>query len=365
MVDSWSLIAELEAAVSGGDSRKRVDILRRVTALFLDDADRLNDQQVAIFDDVLVHLTARIEARALAQLSNSLAPVHNAPLETIRKLAFDDRIAVAGPIIAKSPRLTDSALIDIATQKSDDHLIAMTYRSELSEAVTDVLVDRGSARVAHGLVENSGARFSNSSFTLLINKSEKDPQLAVKLGFRLDLPVQLLRLLLQRATELVRTKLLSSTPPESLARIETALLEIAAEVSREVSNNYEFSSADDLVKRMNRDGKLNEQVLLGFVGERRHEEAISTIALFCGAAPEFIERLSKSQKFDGLLVACKAAKLSWATVSAILRTRFAHYSISENELEEAKRAFIALSQSAAQRTMRFMLIQEHSKRAAQ
>lgn len=362
MVDSWSLIAELEAAVTGGDTRKRVDILRRVTALFLDDADRLNDQQVAIFDEVLVHLTTRIEARALAQLSNSLAPVQNAPLETVRKLAFDDRIAIAGPVIAKSPRLTDADLIDLATQKSDDHLVAMADRLELSEAVTDVLVDRGSIRVAHRLSENAGARISPSSFTVLVNKAERDTQLAVKLGFRPDLPVQLLRMLLLRATDIVRTKLLSAAALEIRARIEATILEIAAEVSREVASKYEFSSAEDLVK--NRDGKLNEQVLLGFVSERRHEETISTIALFCGATPEFIEKLSKNQKFDGLLVACKAAKLSWATVSAILRTRFAHNSISESELEEARRAFIGLSQSAAQRTMRFMLIQEHGKRVA-
>lgn len=364
MADSWSLIAELEAAVTGGDSRKRVEILRRVTALFLDDADRLNDQQVTVFDDILVHLTARIEARALAQLSASLAPVRNAPPETVRKLAFDDRIAVAGPVIAQSSRLTESDLIDIATQKSDDHLIVMSARPDLSEAITDVLVERGSARVAHRLAENAGARFSGYGYTVLVNKSERDQQLALKLGFRLDLPIQLLRQLLQRATELVRTKLLSAASAEHSVRIETALQEIAAEVSREVSNNYEFSSADDLVKRINRDGKLTEQVLLGFVSERRHEEAISTIALFCGATPEMIERLSRNQNYDGLLVACKAARLSWSTVSTILRTRFAHYSISENELDEARRAFIALSQSAAQRTIRFMLVQEHGGRAA-
>jgi hypothetical protein len=198
---------------------------------------------------------------------------------------------------------------------------------------------------------------------MLVNKGERDAQLAVKLGFRLDLPIQLLRQLLQRATELVRTKLLSGAAPERRIQIEDALVNIAAEISREVTKNYNFSSAEDLVKSLNRDGKLNEQVLLGFVSERRHEETIATLALFCGAAPSMINRVMKNESFDGLLVACKAAKLGWSTVSTILRTRFAHYSISENELDEARRAFIALSQASAQRTMRFMLIQEHGKEA--
>jgi uncharacterized protein (DUF2336 family) len=355
MNNSWSLIAELETAVSSGNSEKRVDILRRVTSLFLDGADRLNDEQVSVFDDVLVHLVGRIEARALAQLSNTLAPVQNAPIETVRTLAFDDRIAIAGPVIAQSPRLTEADLLEIANTKSDDHLLAMSGRPKLSVAVTDVLVDRGSARVMHRLTENVGAQFSNSAFTMLVNKGERDAQLAVKLGFRLDLPIQLLRQLLQRATELVRTKLLSGAAPERRIQIEDALVNIAAEISREVTKNYNFSSAED--------GKLNEQVLLGFVSERRHEETIATLALFCGAAPSMINRVMKNESFDGLLVACKAAKLGWSTVSTILRTRFAHYSISENELDEARRAFIALSQASAQRTMRFMLIQEHGKEA--
>ncbi len=363
MQDSWSLIAELETAVSGSDPQKRAEILRRVTDLFLHDSDRLNDQQVAVFDDVLVHLVANIEARALAQLSGSLAPVPNAPYETVRKLAFDDRITIAAPVIARSPRLSDADLIGIASSKSDDHLFAMSGRAALSEAVTDVLVDRGSARVAHRLAENTGARLSHAGYASLVTRSERDPQLAVKLGFRIDLPIQLLRQLLERATELVRTKLLSAVSPERRAQIENALLGIASDVSREVTKSYEFTSAEDLVKRMNRDGKLNEQVLLGFVNERRYEEAISTIALFCGATPGLIENLMKNRKFDGILVACKAAKLSWSTVSVILRTRFTHYSISENELEEARRAFLALSQNAAQRTLRFILVQEHGKKA--
>ncbi|HTP92554.1 MAG TPA: hypothetical protein VMJ52_12510, partial [Xanthobacteraceae bacterium] len=61
-----SLIAELEDAIQSGSKDKRIDALRRITDLFVADADRLNDQQIDVFDDVLGHLIKRIEARALA-----------------------------------------------------------------------------------------------------------------------------------------------------------------------------------------------------------------------------------------------------------------------------------------------------------
>ena len=48
-----SIIAELEDAVRGGSSAKRVETLRQVTDLFLNDGERLSDDQVKVFDDVL------------------------------------------------------------------------------------------------------------------------------------------------------------------------------------------------------------------------------------------------------------------------------------------------------------------------
>jgi hypothetical protein len=45
-----------------------------VTVLFLGEADRLNDEQIGVFDDVLGQLIQRIETKALAELSSRLAP---------------------------------------------------------------------------------------------------------------------------------------------------------------------------------------------------------------------------------------------------------------------------------------------------
>src|SRR5271156_5969993 len=99
-----SLISELEDAIQSGSKDKRVDSLRRITDLFVADADRLNDQQIEVFDDVLSHLIKRIEGRALAELSGRLAPISNAPIDVVSRLARDDDIAVAEPILKQSAR---------------------------------------------------------------------------------------------------------------------------------------------------------------------------------------------------------------------------------------------------------------------
>ena len=70
-----SIIAELEEAVRSGSSAKRVSTLRQVTDLFLHDGERLSEEQVKVFDDVLCHLVARVETRVKAELGTRLAPL--------------------------------------------------------------------------------------------------------------------------------------------------------------------------------------------------------------------------------------------------------------------------------------------------
>ncbi len=357
------LLHELENAVTSGSAEKRVDMLRRVTSLFLDESDQLSEQQIGVFDDVLVHLIRRIETRALVQLSSALAPVDNAPINVVRNLSQHDEITIAGPILTKSSRLSDQDLIDIARSKGQRHLMAISDRASLSEAVTDVLVDRGDAQVHYALARNTGAHFSESGFSILVKKSESDEKLTEKLGLRLDIPLQLLRQLLARATDLVRSKLLAAATPENQERIQKALASISNEVGWEAVGSRDLTRADSVVFELNRLGKLSETVLVDFVKDRRYEEMVATLALFCGVKSDLIERLLINVRHDGLIVACKAAKLTWPTVSLILQVRFAHHLITQQELDQARYAFLGLSQSAAQRSMRFMQVAETKKKA--
>ncbi len=359
-----SLLAELEVAVKTGTPEKRVDTLRRVTGLFLGKSDQLNEQQIGVFDDVLVHLIQRIETKALVQLSKSLAPVDNAPIEVIRRLSRHDEVTVAGPVLSQSNRLSETDLVDIAKHKGQGHMLAISGRTSLPEVVTDVLVERGDVQVHHALARNAGAQFSESGFASLVKKSASDEKLAERLGVRLDIPLELLRQLLARATDLVRSRLLASASPQHHEQIQRALASIANEVSREATKPCDFVRADNAVLELNRCGKLNERVLEAFIKERRYEEMTATLALFCGAKSDLIERLLKNLRHEGLIVACKAAKLSWSTVELILKNRFSHHSPSEQELIEAKDNFLELSQVAAQRSMRFMQVQTTTKTAS-
>ena len=126
-----SLIAELERATHNG-SHDCAETVQRVTDLFLAGADRFTEDQVLLFENVLGFLVQKIETRARAELSTRLALVSNAPSRVIRRLALDDEIMVAEPVLAGSPRLTaddlDSGRLHQEPGPSHGHFGAPSHR---------------------------------------------------------------------------------------------------------------------------------------------------------------------------------------------------------------------------------------------
>jgi len=349
MGTSPSLIAELDAAIQSSSSDKRIATLRRVTDLFLSHAGQYDPEQIKLFDGVLLRMIGHIETRALAELGERLAPVGSAPVEVIRHLANHDEIAVAGPVLKDSKQLTSPELVAIARRKSQDHLLAISQRSEIDETVTDVLIDRGSAEVARKVAVNTGARFSQSGFATLVERAEKDDVLAEATGQRLDIPPQLFEQLLAKATETVKAKLMAARP-EAAGSVTLALDRAARELQAE---RPDYTEAQHLVRLLNGDGKLTEAVILEFARSGKFEEAIAALSLRCSAPIDIIDRLMQGSRIDALLIPCKAAGLAWPTTRAIIRLNPAHTMTSEDDFELAKQDFLKLSVAAAQRIMRF------------
>src|SRR5919199_1504410 len=102
-----------------------------------------------------------VESWRRSELSHRLAPLANAPIETVRRLAHDHDIAVAGPILRQSQRLAEIELVDIAERMGQAHLLAIAARADITERVTDALVRRGDRSVVHRLVQNPSARLSH------------------------------------------------------------------------------------------------------------------------------------------------------------------------------------------------------------
>ena len=345
-----SIIAELEDAVRDGTSAKRVKTLRRVTDLFLNDGERLSDEQVKVFDDVLCLLIARVETRAKAELSKRLAPVDYAPFEVIQHLASDDEIAVAGEVLTHSSRVSTDTLVEIASTKGQDHLLAISGRANLPEAVTDVIIDRGEKRVIRKLANNASAQFSEAGYSGILARAEGDDELIEILGLRIDLPVKFLRDLLLRAREAVRARLLAIAPPALQEEIRRVLNGIAREDGAPSSS---YGVAEELVRLMKELNELDDAAVYKFAEERKFDEVAASLAILNEVPTEMMVRLLCGIRSDLILIPCRSARLNWPSVETILRNRPMPLPIDEDTMALAEKDYRRLSMETAQRTVRF------------
>jgi uncharacterized protein (DUF2336 family) len=354
-----SIIAELEDAVRNGTSEKRIDTLRQVTNLFLHDGERLSEDQIKVFDDVLCHLVARVESRARAELGTRLALIDYAPFQVIQNLALDDEIAVAGGVLANSSRLRTSDLVEIASTRGQDHLLAISGRINLPEAVTDVIVDRGERKVIRKLANNASARFSDAGYSGIVARADADDELTEILGLRIDLPLQFLRDLLRRATDAVRARLMAIAPAELREEIKRILKAIASAAGEETSSARDFSRAEALVKLLKDLNELDDAAIIKFAKAKKFEEMAASLALLNNLPTELMAKLLEGPRSDLVLIPCKSAGLSWLAVETILCNRPLKQPLAEPTLNLARKDYGKLSAETAQRTVRWWLI--HNK----
>jgi uncharacterized protein (DUF2336 family) len=353
-----SIIAELEEAVRNGSAEKRVGTLRQVTDLFLHDGERLSDDQVKVFDDVLCILVARVETRAKAELSQRLAPLDYAPFEVIQHLARDNDIAVAGEVLAKSSRLRTSDLVEIASTQGQDHLLAISGRTDLPEAVTDVIVDRGERKVIRKLANNTSARFSDTGYSNIVARADADAELIEILGLRIDLPIKFLADLLRRATDAVRARLMAIAPPELQEEIKRVLMAIAS-AARGDKPARDFTRAEKLVKLMKGLNELNDAAVTKFSETKKFEEVAASLAILNNVPTDMMAKLLEGPRSDLVLIPCKSAGWNWPTVESVLQHRPSKQKIDERTLAIAAKDYEKLSMETAQRTLRFW--QVHNK----
>jgi uncharacterized protein (DUF2336 family) len=187
------ILAEVDTALSKAPASWHLTVLRRITDLFIANAELYGGDQVALFGEVMCRLIAKADRVALAELSAKLAPVANAPAKALDRLARHPDIAVSGPLLEFAAALPDEDLVAIAdTDRADLKLLAkIAARPKLSAAVTDVLLKRGNRAIQRKVIDNPNACISEMGFARLINGLKGDKDVAAAIAVRPDVPAEL------------------------------------------------------------------------------------------------------------------------------------------------------------------------------
>lgn len=350
-------IAQVEKAIASGDSQARMTMLRRMTTLFADRSEEMSEQQLAVFDDVIVKMAQTVETIARASLARSIADNANGLPRVVRDLAFDPSASVAAPVLSRAERLSDSDLFEIASARGQDHLFAISRRRTLSERVTDVLVVRGDQSVVRSVAGNEGARFSDSGFSILTERAGADETLRDTLALRKDVPpahmARIVAIARQRAAENLAGEFGAAAVSEAVGAATRGFERGASSVSASVR---EF---DEQVAASNID--LSEKQIATWINEGKTSDALIALARVAHVAPEMAFRAFQAPDFEPLLFLIRSVKFGWGTFKLFLQAKPGKTPSAE-DLRGAFEAFQALSVATAQRVVRFTVAREQAQK---
>jgi len=256
-------------------------------------------------------------------------------------------------VLQESERLETYALVANACTKSQPHLLAISKRRSIEEAVTDVLVTRGNREVVNSVASNHGARFSEFGFLHMIQRAEGDSILAEQLGLRKDIPRHLFQQLIAKASEEVK-KRLERERPAMVDQIQSSVTEVTGTLQSKfgpVSRSYFV--AKRVVATQHQQGNLNEKSISGYARFHKFDEVTIGLSLLCALPGDVIERALIDRNRDMLLVLAKALDFSWETTMSLLFLGAKDHRITGQDLDDMEREYGRLNVETSRSVLQF------------
>ncbi len=301
---NFALLLDLAKETS---SEKRRELLRQVTDVFLEDDTARTPAEGALFDEIFEAVAADMETQVRAELARKIA-TSTAPLaRTARRLALDE-IDVARPVIEKSTALTQRDILDVIQQKGQEHMMAVTRRTDICEEVSSALVQRGEDRVVAALLENPRARIGRETFEIVADRAADNPVLHAPFVRNQQVPLDLLNNVYLKVEHSLRREIMRKFHGVSPSELEAAL----AASRNHLSTAYgalpgDYETALDHVALLERRNELKPPVLVQLLRDNRRTAFMIAFSRLTDIEFDIARKLVDTGDLDALAMLCKGA----------------------------------------------------------
>ena len=359
MTEARSFLQDINEAILRGTPESRAQALWHATDLLI--AGRYTDEQIWIFGEVIGRLADEIELAVRAKVAKRMAHFDNAPFNVVMKLALDDSIEVASPVLQHSQRLDAKTLVTTIRTKSQPHLLAISKRDSIPVVVTDELVTRGNREVVHSVAANNGASFSDFGFLHMIKRSDGDSILAEHLGLRKEIPRHIFQQLISKASDEVKRKL-ELERPDFADQIQTSATDVTGTLQSKFGPaSKSYFAAKRTVAIQHRYGNLNENSILEYARSHKIEEVTVGLSLLCSLPVDVIERALVDNNRELTLILAKALDFAWETTMALLFLGAKDHRISARDLDDMKGEFAHLNTETSRSIFKFYQLRKNAE----
>ena len=354
-----SKLADLITLAQEPSSERRRELLREVTDLFFEGAQGYGLVELELFDGVMTKLVTDMETEVRAELAGRFADAAPGPRNLLRSLATDD-IEVAGPLLTNSPVLSEGDLIQVAQTKGQAHLRAISERKGLTEAVSDVIVERGDDETLTVLLRNDDAALSRQAAETVVDRAYNNPALHEAVVERKRLPIDLLNEMYFMVEGRLRERILQKNAEVDPKVLEAALKAGRTRVAtRDGALPADYAESLEHVKAMMAKGAVTPPVLANFLRSGERTRFLVAFSELTDLDFHTVRRIIERRDLDALAVACKAANMerSLFLTLAILVLDTAD---AMSHAREYGQLYKDLTLETAQRTMRFWRVRRET-----
>jgi uncharacterized protein (DUF2336 family) len=249
--DVARLLAEPSAAA-------RAELADKLAREF--DRTQLTQAELQIAHDIVRALARDVELDVRRAVSHSLRRAQKLPHDVALRLANDVE-AVALPILATSPVLTDADLVDIMLSGSGKKHEAIAGRADVSELVADVLVKQAGEAAVAVLMGNPTAHIAAASLGTAIDRFADSDRVKGSMVHRAELPATIAERLVVLVSQKLQAFLVSHHElPLSLAT--DIVLQSRERATLHLSLGSGEQELERMVRQMHRNNRLTPLLVL-------------------------------------------------------------------------------------------------------
>lgn len=318
--------------------------------------DALSEREIAYFGDILVQLAREMEVRVRQHLAETIANVDVAPRQLVAALA-DDEIEVARPVLTASPALEDADLLSIIRKHSQDHMLAISKRSAISDQVAGSLAEEGNDQVLGSLAGNPGADLSERTMGTILGRAEDKETIGKTLVARADLSPDMAQRLFDNVSAAVLEHILAEDDSLAVEKLD-GLIDKARGWFDEQYSDDDKVAARQYVERKTKLNQLNPELLSTFVSRGEVWRLVAGLAQLTNVDFEVVRQSIFDSSGQKLAVLCKAIGMDRKAFEAVVTfTNFRNIRTQQDELA-LYGVYGALKPEPAQRALRFLRVRQ-------
>lgn len=287
-----------------------------ISDLTLESTRVLSERERALTFDILGRVIHEMEMSVRRTVATRLADMRDAPRDIVRLLASDD-IEIAYPILTKSGVLLDADLIEIIRHRTLEHQLAIAIRHQVSEAVSDALVEVNDENVISTLLSNQNAKISQSTMEYLVEESRRIDAFQEPILGRKDLDSKLVERMFLWVSAALRQTIMEDWDLDP-ATVD-ALLEEATvnEVKSATRSSGPKTKAEELVCNLAEDEIVTPDLLLRALQDGEVTLFVGMLKQMTGLRTVLINRIVFEPGGEGLAIVCKSLEMEKDTFADI------------------------------------------------